>query len=600
MFAAPALAYRAASIHLEARMNILGNLTIRARLAVLLIFVNALMLLAAGYAWYAISRLNDQLLNVLYAQNQVETAGDMSRRAQIEFKSQVQEWKNILLRGADAQLLERHTKAFDESSAKVRKHLAALNEIAATVDLPSTLANKALTEHDELDKQYHEALKGFRPADPASAHEVDKLVRGIDRAATDHIDSIVKLVQEHGDQIADRTAKTAASEKTYLVLGLAVLAFFAVAVSAIAGTLTVLAITRRLHRAAEVARNVAAGNLGADIEIGRADELGTVLASLRDMNASLAGIVGRVRESAEKVSAASTQIAAGNTDLSSRTEEQASSLEETAASIEEMTATVNQNAQNAVQANQEAAAAAQVAQRGGVAVEEVVKTMDGIQASSRKIADIIGVIDSIAFQTNILALNAAVEAARAGEQGRGFAVVAGEVRTLAQRSAEAAREIKTLITDSVERVNQGAKLADDAGKTMSEIVAGVSRVSQLIGEIATATNEQSSGIAQASTAVSELDKATQENAALVEESTAASESLRRLAVEMADAVAVFNLGDAATPALARPTGPTAAHRVADMLEASRRTFPRPAPLAAGKPRSKALTSTRTVEEWKEF
>jgi hypothetical protein len=275
------------------------------------------------------------------------------------------------------------------------------------------------------------------------------------------------------------------------------------------------------------------------------------------MNGSLAGIVGRVRQSAEEVTTASTQIAAGNTDLSTRTEEQASSLEETAASIEEMTATVNQNAQNANEANKVASTAADVARRGGEAVDEVVKMMENIQASSRKIGDIIGVIDSIAFQTNILALNAAVEAARAGDQGRGFAVVAGEVRSLAQRSAEAAKEIKTLITDSVGRVDDGARLADDAGKTMVEVVSSVNRVSQIIGEIAAATQEQSTGIAQVNTAVGDLDKVTQQNASLVEESTAASESLQQLAREMVTAVSVFRLSSSAPakPTLAAPPAP---------------------------------------------
>ena len=267
---------------------------------------------------------------------------------------------------------------------------------------------------------------------------------------------------------------------------------------------------------------------------------------MREMNGSLAGIVDRVRQAAEMVTTASSQIAAGNTDLSSRTEEQASSLEETAASIEEMTATVNQNAQNAAEASGVATCAADVALRGGKAVDQVVKMMENIQASSRKIADIIGVIDSIAFQTNILALNAAVEAARAGEQGRGFAVVAGEVRNLAQRSAEAAKEIKSLITDSVSRVDTGAKLADGAGQTMTELVASVNQVSRIIGEIAAATKEQSSGIAQVNVAITDLDKATQQNASLVEESTAASESLKGLAREMVAAVAVLRISRDAT------------------------------------------------------
>ena len=571
-----------------------ANLSIRSRLTFLLVFVNALLLAAAGFAWYAIERLNGQLESTIATQNQIEAASDLSRRAQLEFKVQVQEWKNILLRGGDPQLYDKHTKAFKERSEKVRSHLVSLNGLAKGMSLAPTIADKALAEHEELDKKYAEALKTFRANDAASAAEVDKLVRGIDRGATEHIDEIVKTVQEHGDKLAESTSKAVVSEKRYLVTGLAILALLAIVVSAAIGALIILAITRRLKRASDVARNVADGNLDAAIESGRNDELGQLLGSLRHMNESLAAIVGRVRASAEQVTSASSQIAAGNTDLSARTEEQASSLEETAASIEEMTATVNQNAQNASQASQVATSAAEVARRGGEAVDEVVKMMESIQSSSRKIGDIIGVIDSIAFQTNILALNAAVEAARAGEQGRGFAVVAGEVRSLAQRSAEAAKEIKTLITDSVERVDAGAKLADDAGKTMSDVVSSVNRVSNIISEIASATGEQSAGIAQVNQAVGELDKVTQQNASLVEESTAASESLKELAREMVDAVAVFRLNDRSAPAI-EMAAPAKALNAPSRRPAPARTEPRldkhaaPKALAAG-----------TNEEWKEF
>jgi methyl-accepting chemotaxis protein len=256
-------------------------------------------------------------------------------------------------------------------------------------------------------------------------------------------------------------------------------------------------------------------------------------------NLSLSEVVSRVRTTAETVATASAQIAAGNTDLSSRTEEQASTLEKTASSIEEMTAAIGQNAQNAGNASEAAAKAADTARRGGMAVNDVVQTIDGMQVSSRKIGEIIGVIDSIAFQTNILALNAAVEAARAGEQGRGFAVVAAEVRSLAQRCAEAAREIKTLIADMVSRVESGATKAIEAGKTMSDVVSSVQNVSTIINDIASATREQNSGLLQVNQAVMQLDKVTQSNASLVEESATASEELKRLAGEMVDSVAFF-------------------------------------------------------------
>jgi methyl-accepting chemotaxis protein len=560
----------------------IANLTIRTRLALLLGFVNVLLFAAAGYAWYAIARLNDQLVQTIRIQDMSEDAISAAHGAQLDFRMEVQEWKDMLLRGEDAQLLDKHSKAFAAASERVKAHLAALNEKAQGLGLPKGLADKALAEHDDLDGKYLDAYR-----QNTDYRAIDKAVRGIDRPANAHIDAIMKQVRDRVDRIGLDTAASAAAEKRLLVAGLAILALLAVAVSSIAGYLTVLSITRRLARATEFARTVAAGNLDVRVETGRNDELGQLLGSMREMNGSLASIVGRVREAAEKVTTASSQIAAGNIDLSSRTEEQASSLEETAASIEQMTATVNQNAQNAGQANDVASSAAQVAKRGGEAVGEVVKTMEGIQASSRRIGDIIGVIDSIAFQTNILALNAAVEAARAGEQGRGFAVVAAEVRSLAQRSAEAAKEIKSLITDSVQRVDEGARLADGAGQTMAELVSSVNRVSQIIGEIASATKEQSSGIAQVNQAVGDLDKATQENAALVEESTAASESLKELAREMVEAVSAFRLGSApAAPQRAPHSSPAAKPRATQRPRIEMK--PGMALAAAG------------VEEWKEF
>jgi len=349
-------------------------------------------------------------------------------------------------------------------------------------------------------------------------------------------------------------------------------------------------------RARESALRIASGDLTQTLEAHGSDEIAELTAGLAQMQESLRGIATRVRSTAQAVSSASTQIAAGNTDLSSRTEEQASSLQQTAASIEEMTAAVNQNARNAATADEVASSAAKVAQRGGEAVDEVVRTMESIQESSKRIADITGVIDSIAFQTNILALNAAVEAARAGEQGRGFAVVAAEVRSLAQRSAGAAKEIKGLIADSVERVQDGGRLASDAGRTMIEVVESVTRVSGIIAEIANATNEQSSGIVQVNTAVSELDKATQQNAALVEESTAASESLRLQAIEMVDAVAVFKLGSA--EAANEAPANTAARKAAP---AHKLASPRAAPaLPRASGMSLATAGGAITEEWKEF
>ncbi|WP_280152176.1 methyl-accepting chemotaxis protein [Piscinibacter sp. XHJ-5] len=304
-----------------------------------------------------------------------------------------------------------------------------------------------------------------------------------------------------------------------------------------------------IRKAEALADAIAQGDLAQrDVDSRGDDEAAHLLKALASMQSSLRRIVGQVRASTDSISTASVEIATGNQDLSSRTEQTASNLQQTASSIEQLTGTVKQSADSARQADQLALSAAQVAARGGKVVSEVVSTMDEINASSKKIADIIGVIDGIAFQTNILALNAAVEAARAGEQGRGFAVVAGEVRNLAQRSAEAAKEIKALIGASVEKVDSGSRLVADAGRTMQEIVSSVQRVTDIIGEITAAASEQSDGIGQVNTAVVQLDQMTQQNAALVEQSAAAAESLKDQTVRLSQAVSVFRLQECAAPA----------------------------------------------------
>jgi methyl-accepting chemotaxis protein len=307
------------------------------------------------------------------------------------------------------------------------------------------------------------------------------------------------------------------------------------------GLVMIRAISRSLGHAVEASNAVARGDLTVPIRVDGEDEVAKLLQALAAMKDNLARVVAGVRQNSEGVATASAQIAQGNNDLSSRTEEQASALEETASSMEQLSSTVRQNADNARQANQLALSASTVAIGGGEVVGRVVDTMRGINDSSKKIVDIISVIDSIAFQTNILALNAAVEAARAGEQGRGFAVVAGEVRSLAQRSAQAAKEIKSLISDSVERVEQGTVLVDQAGATMHEVVTSIRRVTDIMGEISAASTEQSAGVSQVGQAVSQMDQATQQNAALVEESAAAAESLRVQAEHLVNAVAVFKL-----------------------------------------------------------
>ena len=358
---------------------------------------------------------------------------------------------------------------------------------------------------------------------------------------------------------------------------------------------------------AKIAGSIAHGDLSIAIDTAESDK-GSLLVEMKEMRNSLVGIVGQVRVGTETIGTASREIAAGNIDLSSRTEMQASSLEKTASAMELLTSTVKQNADNAREANQLAATASDVARKGGDVVSQVVETMGSINTSANKIVDIIGVIDGIAFQTNILALNAAVEAARAGEQGRGFAVVASEVRNLAQRSAAAAKEIKTLIGDSVEKVERGSKLVGQAGVTMDEVVASVKRVTDIMSEIANASQEQSAGIEQVNLSIIEMDSMTQQNAALVEEAAAAAQSLQDQASELAHVVSIFKLVEgevayvAPTPvAVSAPAAKTA--KAAPQLRAAARpALKKPAAAAAPseQPKPKKVAAPVTGDEWEEY
>ena len=369
---------------------------------------------------------------------------------------------------------------------------------------------------------------------------------------------------------------------------------------ALVGLMIIHSVTEPLGKAVNIAGQIASGDLTARIDVTAKDETGQLLRALRDMNQSLGRIVNDVRMGTDTIATASGQIAAGNLDLSSRTEQQASSLEQTAASVEQLNSTVRQNADNASQANSLAASASEVAVRGGKVVAQVVETMGSINNSSRKIVDIIGVIDGIAFQTNILALNAAVEAARAGEQGRGFAVVASEVRNLAQRSASAAKEIKMLIDDSVEKVHTGAQLVNEAGATMEEIVASVKRVTDIMGEISIASQEQTLGISQINQAISQMDDVTRQNAALVEEAAAAAESLHDQADTLSHAVSVFKMDGTYSVAAPATRFPAVAKSTASIGK-----NPRPDRIAANSPvhhtpPKRIVAKTGAEGDWEEF
>ncbi len=446
-----------------------------------------------------------------------------------------QELQHILAGSYDEMAV--YEKAMDETWANLQKNRAEYEKLISEPEereIYPTL-QKLLTEYS-LEHNKIVAISHTQENEQATA-----LIRGkslqLSRDINGALDKLTE-VNVAGAIRAGETADTVYGEARLWVLGLLL---GSVALGLVLALWIARIVSRPLSEAVKVAQSVAAGDLTSHIEAHTTDETGLLLEALKGMNDSLAKIVGEVRIGTDTIATASSQIASGNQDLSSRTEEQASSLEQTAASMEELTSTVKQNADNARQANQLAVSASEVAVKGGSVVSQVVDTMGSINASSKKIVDIIGVIDGIAFQTNILALNAAVEAARAGEQGRGFAVVASEVRSLAQRSAAAAKEIKTLIGDSVEKVEEGSKQVAEAGRTMDEIVGSVRRVTDIMGEITAASQEQTSGIEQINQAITQMDQVTQQNAALVEEASAAAQSLQEQAGSLVQSVSIFKL-----------------------------------------------------------
>ena len=504
---------------------------------ILLAFATLLLFMAAA-SLSGIYRLNQSL--AVYA-NEVQLSTDHERAANkllSDFKSQTQEWKNTLLRGKDSKERVKYWTAFKKLEAEISANSREL--ISSLPDGESKLLVTRFAEAGGvMGKAYEKGFEAFTQAE-FDASVGDKAVQGMDREPA-------KLLHEAARRIAlaaataSADALTAGKQATWISLAL----MFAVAACGLAGAVIFSrSIIRQLGGdpadLTTLVQRVTAGDLATVVPL-KAGDARSVMALLGQMQASLAKVVSSVRQDSESVATASAQIAQGNQDLSCRTEQQANVLQQTAATMEVLGTTVRNNADNAQQAKQLAQDASAIAAQGGEVVGKIVATMQGISDSGRRVGDIIGVIDSIAFQTNILALNAAVEAARAGEQGRGFAVVASEVRSLAQRSAAAAKEIKTLIGDSVVQVEQGTALVDQAGKTMGEIVDSIRRVSDIVAEISSASAQQSSGIQQVGLAVSQMDQVTQQNAALVEESAAAAENLKCQAQHLVQAVAVFRL-----------------------------------------------------------
>ncbi len=489
-----------------------------------------------------------------------------------------------LLHSNDAAYVASVQKDIEKTSADVGSMLKTLDGLVTEAEL-RVLLEKVTAAREAYTLRRGEIVKAkLAGQDVTAAIDRDLAPRAETylSALSTAIDGMVRASDvEAGQTLSD-------AHRSQWLMGLGGL--LAVVLGALLAYLATRSITVPLGRAVRAAEAITAGDLTSAITADGRDEVATLLRALATMRETLAGLVDEVRRNADSVASASGQIASGNNELSGRTEQQASALEETAASMEELNSTVRQNAENAQQANQLAMRASSVAVNGGDVVGRVVETMKDINDSSQKISDIIGVIDGIAFQTNILALNAAVEAARAGEQGRGFAVVASEVRSLAQRSADAAKEIKGLIGASVERVEQGTSLVDQAGRTMAEIVEAVRRVTDIMGEISAASREQSDGVAQVGQAVTQMDQATQQNAALVEESAAAADILRSKADQLVRSVAVFRTGSQADvqPLATMAPAAVAAARPARKLPAAQkpttpgaRAMARPALAAAG-------------------
>ena len=508
-------------------------MTIANRLYLLIFSVVLGLLVLAGLSIYHIDKVNTaasySTVNTVPSLLAIDEAADASGTMRVRL------WLYIAISDpAERRSLE---KGINEALLETNNALDKFEKeyVSDETDAHLLLADrKALADYTKLREQV-QALVASGKTDEAVVlmRKNSAVINRQKEALVEHRAYNEKLGKQ-GGEVAVKTMKQA-----NMLTGLA--ASIVIALVAAMGLTLVRKISRSLAEAVEVAKAVAAGDLTKNIPVASKDEIGQLMQAIGEMNNSLVNIVGNVQTSVNTITTASGEIAAGNLDLSSRTEQQAGSLEETASAMEELTSTVKQNADNARQANQLAVSASAVAIEGGSVVGQVVDTMAAINTSSRKIVDIISVIDGIAFQTNILALNAAVEAARAGEQGRGFAVVAAEVRTLAQRSAAAAKEIKGLIDNSVARVDEGSKLVAQAGATMGEVVASIQRVTDVVSEISAASTEQSQGIEQINEAITQMDEVTQQNAALVEEAAAAAQSLQEQAEHLEKAVGVFKL-----------------------------------------------------------
>ncbi len=567
----------------------MNNMTIKSRLFILIGMLSLLLVGIGTLGLYGVNQSNAGLKTVY--EDRTVVAVDLATINDI--------WEVVrknTAAAANSQDVDLIKAKSDESYSVIKRAEGIWVRFMETYLVPEEerLANIKIGLH----KDYVKAITGVYQLALAGDYE------GAQRSVKENAEPIFTKLHEtiytmivlQGDVAAEEYA-TAQSNFDNIFMVTMVAVGLGVIFAIFLGLMVIRAIVRPLDKAIAIADAVASGDLTSRIDTTATNETGHLMQALKRMNDNLVDLVGKVRTGTDTISTASSEIASGNADLSQRTEEQASSLEETASSMEELTSTVKQNADNARQANQLAAGASEVAVKGGAVVGQVVQTMNEINESSKKIVDIISVIDSIAFQTNILALNAAVEAARAGEQGRGFAVVATEVRTLAQRSAAAAKEIKELISASVDKVEDGTRLVDEAGTTMDEIVSSVQRVTDIMAEISAASQEQSSGIEQVNQAITQMDDVTQQNAALVEEASAAAESMRDQAQSLTQAVTVFKLSEGNMP-------PSLVKRSTDLKAVPKlpnRGATKKTVTATNNPSLKRkVVSGNTADSWEEF